>query len=179
MSNFCPICKKSVKENATECENCGFADKIGINRQFPIPEDLENWIETVVKPYRIQWEAKKREAELLAQLEEKDKKIKELEDSVNNSKNLTKNKFNGCIAVGFCCTVGLKTDGTVVAVGLNDQGRCNVSGWCDIVAVSAGSDYTVGLKKDGTVVTVGNSNKGWWCDKCNVRDWRDIGPFTG
>jgi formylglycine-generating enzyme required for sulfatase activity len=33
-------------------------------------EDANHWLETVVKPYRVQWEAKKREAELLAQLEE-------------------------------------------------------------------------------------------------------------
>jgi len=52
-------------------------------------------------------------------------------------------------------TVGLKADGTVVAVGDNDDGECNVSDWKDIVAISAGGRYTIGLKADGTVVAVG------------------------
>ncbi|NLO86339.1 MAG: chromosome condensation regulator, partial [Clostridiales bacterium] len=29
-------------------------------------------------------------------------------------------------------TVGLRADGTVVAVGENDEGQCNVSDWTDI-----------------------------------------------
>ena len=33
------------------------------------------------------------------------------------------------IAVGNSHTVGLKADGTVVAVGRNYDGRCDVSGW--------------------------------------------------
>ena len=54
-------------------------------------------------------------------------------------------------------TVGLKADGTVVAVGDNEDGKCKVSGWTNIVAISAGSFHTVGLKADGTVVAVGNN----------------------
>ena len=34
------------------------------------------------------------------------------------------------------CTVGLKVDGTMVAVGYNEDGQCNVSGWRDIGPVS-------------------------------------------
>ena len=66
-------------------------------------------------------------------------------------------------------TVGLRADGTVVAVGLNISGQCDVSDWTDIVAISAGSKHTVGLKADGTVVAVGNSS-----GQCNVSDWTDI-----
>jgi len=79
-----------------------------------------------------------------------------------------------CISASSILTVGLKTDGTVVAVGNNDKGQCNVSGWRDIVAVAAGVDRTVGLKADGTVVAVGNNEKG----QCNVSGWRDIGPVS-
>ncbi|MBG9944638.1 hypothetical protein ABD77_22215 [Brevibacillus formosus] len=32
-------------------------------------------------------------------------------------------------AAGSAHTVGLKLDGTVVAVGDNEYGQCNVSGW--------------------------------------------------
>ncbi|MCI6434583.1 MAG: TIR domain-containing protein [Clostridiales bacterium] len=67
-------------------------------------------------------------------------------------------------------TVGLKADGTVVATGDNAYGACNVSGWKDIVAISAGSDYTVGLKADGTVVAVGWNEYG----QCDVSGWKDI-----
>ncbi|EDZ51454.1 hypothetical protein ABE55_08725 [Bacillus thuringiensis] len=95
------------------------------------------------------------------------------------------------IAAGRCHTVGLKSDGTVVAVGRNKEGECNVSGWrdieavavgwneygqCnvsdwrDIVAIAAGCAHTVGLKSDGTVVAVGNNEFG----QCDVGSWRDI-----
>ena len=74
------------------------------------------------------------------------------------------------VSVAFRHTVGLKSDGTVVAVGYNEDGQCNVSDWRDIVAVSAGSGCTVGLKSDGTVVAVGYNEDG----RCNVSNWRDI-----
>jgi alpha-tubulin suppressor-like RCC1 family protein len=68
--------------------------------------------------------------------------------------------------------VGLKSDGTVVAVGNNPTGvGCNVTGWTDIVQVAAGSSgYTVGLKSDGTVVAVGSNDYG----QCNVGNWTNI-----
>ena len=74
------------------------------------------------------------------------------------------------LSAGSYHTVGLKSDGTVVAVGENDDGQRNVSGWTDIVAVSAGDWHTVGLKSDGTVVAVGFSDGG----RCDVSDWTDI-----
>ena len=67
-------------------------------------------------------------------------------------------------------TVGLKSDGTVVAVGENDDGQCDVREWTDIVAISAGEDHTVGLKSDGTVVAVGGNDDG----QCDVSEWTDI-----
>jgi len=74
------------------------------------------------------------------------------------------------VGAGASHTVGLKADGTVVAVGYNNFGRCDVSGWADIVAISAGSSYTVGLKSDGTVVAVGYNDDG----QCDVSGWTDI-----
>lgn len=47
---------------------------------------------------------------------------------------------------------------------------CNVDGWTDIVAVSAGSGHTVGLKSDGTVVAVGQATE----EQCDVSDWNNI-----
>ena len=67
-------------------------------------------------------------------------------------------------------TVGLKSNGTVVAEGSNLNGQCDVSGWTDIVAVSAGDCHTIGLKSDGTVIAVGSNDEG----QCNVSEWTDI-----
>ncbi len=67
-------------------------------------------------------------------------------------------------------TFGIKRSGTVVAVGYNESGQCNVNHWRNIVSVSAHGWRTVGLKADGTVVAVGYNKNGG----CNVSDWRDI-----
>jgi len=70
MKEQCPVCQTDCEEDATACSICGFADELGINRTWVIKEDASNWLETVVKHYRVQYEAKKRENDLLAQLEE-------------------------------------------------------------------------------------------------------------
>ena len=67
-------------------------------------------------------------------------------------------------------TVGLQVNGTVVAVGGNERGECNISDWQDIVAVSAGGSHTVSLKSDGTVMAVGGNVD----DECNVFGWQNI-----
>ncbi|MDR1703916.1 MAG: TIR domain-containing protein [Clostridiales bacterium] len=112
--------------------------------------------------------------------------------------------FCGVLSFESYFTAALKSDGTVVAVGRNDDGQCNTSHWRDIVAISTGYNHTVGLKSDGTVVAVGvNYYTGNWRDivaisargdhtvglksngtvvavgnnhygQCNTSDWRDI-----
>lgn len=67
-------------------------------------------------------------------------------------------------------TVGVKSDGTVVAVGVNRYGQCDLDSWRDIVAVSAGDNSTLGLRSDGTVVAKGDNHLG----QCDVSDWKDI-----
>ena len=74
------------------------------------------------------------------------------------------------LAAGRSHTVGLKADGTVVAVGRIGEGQCMVSNWTDITAISAGSFHTVGLKADGTVVAVGKNEQ----RQCNITNWTDI-----
>jgi len=74
------------------------------------------------------------------------------------------------VAAGYSHTVGLKADGTVVAVGENYYGQCDVGGWTDIIQVTVGYDRTVGIKSDGTVVAVGNNAFG----KCDVGAWTNI-----
>jgi 20S proteasome alpha/beta subunit len=74
------------------------------------------------------------------------------------------------VAAGGRHTVGLKSDGTVVAVGNNDYGQLNVGAWTDIVKVAAGWNHTVGLKSDGTVVAAGDNTYG----QLNVGSWSNI-----
>jgi alpha-tubulin suppressor-like RCC1 family protein len=78
--------------------------------------------------------------------------------------------FQNCIAAGSSYTVGLKSDGTVVAARKNDDDKCNTESWRDIVAIAAGNSKTVGLKADGRVVAVGENVLG----DCNTESWRDI-----
>jgi alpha-tubulin suppressor-like RCC1 family protein/PKD repeat protein len=74
------------------------------------------------------------------------------------------------VAAGYDHTVGLKSDGTVVAVGDNSYGQCNVASWTDMIQVAAGQFHTVGLKSNGTVVAVGANSSG----RCDVGNWTDI-----
>lgn len=74
------------------------------------------------------------------------------------------------VAAGAYNTLGIKQDGTVVGVGLNDRGQLNVSSWTNIKAVAAGIYHTVGLKGDGTAALVGNDNNG----VLNVSSWMNV-----
>lgn len=87
------------------------------------------------------------------------------------------------LATSGAHTVGLRSNGTLVAAGRNygllDEylGQCNVSNWTDIVAIDTGKWHTVGLKADGTVVAVGgNRNYSSEVDtgQCNVTGWTDV-----
>ena len=114
-----------------------------------IVEEVQGYLDCIVERCLTAEREAEREAESVR------KSIKKAECLISTSANYT---------------VGLKSDGTVVAVGQNLDGQCNVSRWRDIVAVSAGRYQTVGLKSDGTVVAVGYNRNG----QCDVSDWRDI-----
>lgn len=70
----------------------------------------------------------------------------------------------------FDSIIGVKSDGTVIAAGLNNAGENNVTNWNDIVAVAAGNQHNIGLKSDGKIVAVGDNTYG----QLNVSKWRDI-----
>ena len=70
------------------------------------------------------------------------------------------------VAHGYTVALGLKKDGTVVAVGDNSKGQADVSGWTDIVQIAVFDSvstmdiegiegFSVGLKSDGTLVAAG------------------------
>ena len=60
--NFkCPVCNAEYPQNVEKCEICSFTDKLGIGRTFPLAEDAESWLNSVVKPYREKWHEKIKE----------------------------------------------------------------------------------------------------------------------
>jgi len=67
-------------------------------------------------------------------------------------------------------SVGVKSDGTAIAVGDNPHGQNWVSAWDDIRYIRSSGRHTVGLKNDGTVVAVGRNDEG----QLNVATWTDI-----
>jgi alpha-tubulin suppressor-like RCC1 family protein len=87
------------------------------------------------------------------------------------------------VSAGLCHTVGLKSDGTAVAVENNLTAfaiSCpvhpDVTNWTNIVQISAGLLHTVGLKSDGTVIAVGlnETELGLNVTPCDVSNWTDI-----
>lgn len=74
------------------------------------------------------------------------------------------------VAAGSYHTLGLRSDGTVVATTPKEgeyAAACDVSDWENIVAISAGASFSVGLRRDGTVVIAGD-----FCDKDIITKWR-------
>jgi len=90
------------------------------------------------------------------------------------------------VAAGGYFSVGLKKDGKVVITGkyegpydidpsvmwTNDFLPYMWNNLDNIVGIVAGEHHVICLKADGTVVAFGSNKNG----KCNVGDWRDIGP---
>ncbi|MDT8317168.1 MAG: RCC1 domain-containing protein [bacterium] len=56
------------------------------------------------------------------------------------------------ISAGTYHTVGLREDGSVIAVGDNSRGQTNVSNWMGMKAVSAGVFHTVGLRRTAVLL---------------------------
>lgn len=74
------------------------------------------------------------------------------------------------VSAGFKYVMGLKNDHTVVAVGDNHYGKCNVSTWRDVIKIDAGYNHAVGLDSGGKVLAVGENDEG----QCNVSGWSGI-----
>ncbi len=79
------------------------------------------------------------------------------------------------IGAGNYHTVAVRADGTVAAVGKNDTqwynpAQCDVGGWTDVIAVSAGYNKTMALRRDGTVLYAGIRDYG----QGDVEGWTDI-----
>lgn len=105
-----------------------------------------------------------------------DKLTAEIEDNQKEWTNVISIATGGSSnsqALGRGHIVGLRKDGTVVAVGDNTYGQCNVSTWTDIIAISAGDFHTVGLKSDGTVLTT-QTEEAYPDSYEDINSWSDI-----
>lgn len=82
------------------------------------------------------------------------------------------------LAISSRTIIGLKSNGTVVALGDNSKGQCNVSEWKDVVDIAieknisdAGGNFTIGLTSTGKVLYTGPSNgrtAGAWKDIISI-----------
>ncbi len=98
--------------------------------------------------------------------------IYEYKDSIEKINDISTNKLNRqIVSAGPWHTVALRQDGTVIAAGNLNSGKCKVTKWKDIVSVDTGEYFTVGLKKDGTVVSAYDSGSK---EDCAVSDWENI-----
>ncbi|UCF06094.1 MAG: hypothetical protein JSV33_03425, partial [bacterium] len=69
------------------------------------------------------------------------------------------------VAGGWFHSLGLKSDGRIVAWGRNNKDQCTVpepNG--GFIAVAGGAEHSLGLKSDGTILVWGNNFSG----QCNV-----------
>jgi len=114
----------------------------------------------------------KRITEVLRQKQERILDLNEIRKKIT--------RFQNCISVSSSNTVGLKMDGTVVAVGENKDGQCNTGSWRDIVAIASGggNSITASLRTDGTVIAAGFLGYNKDGNKCRTRSWRDIVAIT-
>ena len=78
------------------------------------------------------------------------------------------------VSIGFDHILGLKKDGTVLAMGSNDFSQCNVRGsyWKNIIAIEAGTYASFGIRSDGTVTAVGSFINMDTFEE--IDSWRDI-----
>ena len=88
----------------------------------------------------------------------------------DDSGNVLASFNDSCVALGRYHTVRQNIDGTVIAIGDNSDGQCDVSDWTGIISVAASDYHTLGLRYDGTVLATGNNFDG----QCDVSDWEDI-----
>lgn len=65
------------------------------------------------------------------------------------------------VSAGRSHSVGLTSDGRVLACGADDAGQVSgVSSWEGITAVDCGARFTVGVRADGTLVACGDDSSG-------------------
>jgi alpha-tubulin suppressor-like RCC1 family protein len=118
-------------------------------------------------------EYEKLEAENRARLERADREQRLARIPVLKKRRDELASLQGTLAAKKDYTVGLRSDGTVVAVGDDDYAGYDVSDWTDIVDVAVTFRQIIGLRADGTMVEVGNRY-----NKFDVSGWTNISAFA-
>ena len=79
------------------------------------------------------------------------------------------------ISAGWYHTVGLRKDGSVVAVGCDKNGdqRCRTESWSNMIGISAGRYHTVGITSDHHVIAIGGNND-YGERNTDTQEWKDI-----
>lgn len=78
------------------------------------------------------------------------------------------------VAAGEQFVVGLKFDGTVIAVGHNGDGQINVENWINVIDIDAGSRFTVALTEDKELLFTGFCNNQIKDFEENKEEWKDV-----
>lgn len=90
-------------------------------------------------------------------------------ESHSNYRSITQ-AYAGIVAAGGSHTAALTSDGSVIAVGSNENKQCETSKWADVIRIAAGGNHTLGITRDNKVVSTGdNSHK-----QCNTDKWTNI-----
>ena len=74
------------------------------------------------------------------------------------------------VSAGWRSSVGLRADGTCIAVGRGTVGNGELFRWKNLRAVCCGTFHILGLKSDGTAVAYGVGGDG----QCEVSEWKQI-----
>ncbi len=113
-------------------------------------------------------------------------------DKLRNDYNATKDEWKNVVKIsvsggdpnhhrGSGHIVGLKSDGTIIAIGDNLEKQCEVHGkrWKNIIDIAAGDWYTVGLKKNGRILITGENNPAGlqhtkYIEQEKIENWKKI-----
>ena len=181
----CPRCGNQLDANSDRCPKCGEVLKREPNARPREPKKAVSLIVFVTALFAVigvalvlfllqPWSLADNQEHDISVIGSKDRSASAANadgDSGDLAQNSQAQNVKGMsISAGYCYTIGLRSDGTAIALGSNRNGECSTEAWRSVVAVSAGYSHTVGLRSDGTVVAVGLNDQG----QCNTEAWRNI-----
>ena len=168
------MCNKETFAAAFIAVNKELDDKNLRRAQLFANEKLKTWFNEIEEKRKAQEERKRVERQKQEEERRKQEELRRKHDEERRKQREMISKYHGLVSAGGYHTVGLKADGTVVAVGNNGEYKFDVASWTDIVAVSAGDDHTVGVKTDGTAVATSHAGVIYYYGQCEVQEWTGI-----
>ncbi|MDD5667014.1 MAG: hypothetical protein PHS26_06850, partial [Actinomycetota bacterium] len=77
-----------------------------------------------------------------------------------DSSGQTVESFEGTISAGYYHSLALRSDGSLAAWGVNNQGQLNIPSGDNYVAISAGAYHCLALREDGSIAGWGYNDHG-------------------